>query len=650
VLATSPIFYGGQVDLEGTLELSNLNINQQAQPRRFASEVPTHRIKVSINGEEIFLLAMKGIPLTFRGFFRNAVGVFIRVSPIAGLPTVKPSWIIKNVFDSAEYVYENVLISSTSQITFRDTASKLRDISFFYPIDNITGVSFPSIGLIELPAVILVNLNSIDVSNNDFREFPNFASSTQLTEIRIQNNNLTRSSSINLQSFTPTVVSRMPTSVRRLFIGNCFSGAVTGSLEGFDIVDFDCNSGDQVNKMSGTSPKVNSATIENYSIASNLFSNIDITVKTATKLKTVNISYNRFSNVSDLSFASQDLVSFNSDRNTHNIVDLAGRTTLVTYNFQYGNIAVGSSDVQNIFSGCTSLQNIYMYATNATGRIPTFTNCNSLRYVDMRYTRVTDAVPAAGGNPAYVIGENTFNACRRKLVWFLVNSSNFTAASQFHPDSFRLMSLLYYLEITSNSVGITGPLPDFSSASGLVYVLLYNNKLNGSISNFAGSPQLFFLNLSNNQLSGSVPNVPGTNCQHLILTNNFITTFTAINTTSLIRIHLAFNNINRVPDLSNLTRLQELLLNNQRLGGNQMVYTDGSFIGLAAIRNLNISNNSMSQGYVDQIIEDMSANYDANPRRGVVVNLSGNAAPSTSTEVIDAIAKLQSVGWQILTE
>ena len=41
------------------------------EAKEFDSEVPTSRIKCNINGQQVFLYAMKGIPLVFKGFFRN---------------------------------------------------------------------------------------------------------------------------------------------------------------------------------------------------------------------------------------------------------------------------------------------------------------------------------------------------------------------------------------------------------------------------------------------------------------------------------------------------------------------------------------------------------------------------------------------------
>jgi len=46
-----------------------------------------------------------------------------------------------------------------------------------------------------------------------------------------------------------------------------------------------------------------------------------------------------------------------------------------------------------------------------------------------------------------------------------------------------------------------------------------------------------------------------------------------------------------------------------------------------------MSNNSMSSSLVDDILTDMVANYNNAPRRSVVVNLTGNSAPTTVTVV-----------------
>ena len=85
--ASVSIISGGQLQFEPQSTVSNFTYNgvQYTGPagqnrlqtsstpevKEFDSEVPTSKIKCNINGKEVFLYAMKGIPLTFKGFFRN---------------------------------------------------------------------------------------------------------------------------------------------------------------------------------------------------------------------------------------------------------------------------------------------------------------------------------------------------------------------------------------------------------------------------------------------------------------------------------------------------------------------------------------------------------------------------------------------------
>jgi hypothetical protein len=648
VTTSTPIFYGGEVELEGPIELSELIINGQAETRRFESEIPTHKIKIKVDETDVFLYAMKGIPLVFRGFFRNAT----LSANINQLGTIRPSWTITNISNNAEFVYENRLSGSLSQIIFTDSTARERDIRFFYPVDRITSLVLPSVTLIELPSVNLTSLVTLNISSNDFREFPNLTGYTSLTTLDIANNNLTRSKDLPLRTFSSSIVARLPSTLRSLTAGNCFTGVSTADLSSFPLTNLNLNAGGRFNRrLSGISPKVNSATIENYNITWNLFTNIDNSVKDSLTLKQIIITENGFVN-NDMRFDSPELEIFQSDANRHNLVNVAGKTKLTEYLFRSASSAAipGDTTVTNIFNGCTALRTINISDTPITGAIPPFVNCNSLFSVNFLFTQVTDAVPASGGNPPFVIGENTFNFCRSTLATFRVRSSQFSSSGQFHPDCFRLMPSLDYIEISSERRGITGPLPSFATARNITYILLYNNNLNGLIPNFDNNEKLIFLNLSNNQFVGPVPNIKAVTFQHLILTNNFLDSFNEIQSTQVLRIHLSFNNIKQIPNLSNLTRLQELLINNQRLGSSTFTYTAESFVGLTSLRTLNVTNNSIGQGFIDQMILDLSSNYDLNPRRGVVVNLRGNTPPSTSSEIQDAIRKLQIGGWTVLVD
>lgn len=648
VTASTPIFYGGEVELDSPIELSDLIVDTPAEPKRFAAEIPTHKIKIKVDGTDVFLYAMKGIPLVFRGFFRTA-SLIANVSAISG---IAPSWTITNVANNFEYVYENRLSGSASRIDFSDSTARERDVRFFYPINNITVLLLPRITLVELPSVNLTSLTTLDISNNDFREFPNLSGYVSLATLNIANNNVTRAKDLASRQFS-FIISRLPSSIRSLTAGNCFtgSGSVDLSQQLPLLTSLNLNAGSRFNRrLSGVSPKVNPSSIEIYNIAANLFTNVDDSVKDSLTLKQIIMSDNSFTN-SDMRFDSPEIEIFQSMNNSHNLVDVSNKTKLTDYQFRSNTGSVsGSSTVTNIFNGCVALRTVDISATPITGAFPPFQNCTSLTGVNFLFTIVTDAVPAAGDDPPYVIGENTLNSCRPTLTRLQVRSPNFSASAQFHPDCFRLMPVLDYVEISSNSQGIIGPLPSFATARNITHVLLYNNNLTGLIPNFDSNERLFFLNLSNNFFEGSVPNIKASTFQNLILTNNRLDSFNSIDSTQVTRIHLASNRIRRIPDLSNLTRLQELLINNQQLSGNIFTYTTGSFVGITALNTLNITNNSIGQGFIDQMILDLSKNYDLNPRRGVTINLRGNGSPSINEEVQDALLKLRISGWTVLTE
>ena len=142
----------------------------------------------------------------------------------------------------------------------------------------------------------------------------------------------------------------------------------------------------------------------------------------------------------------------------------------------------------------------------------------------------------------------------------------------------------------------------------------------------------------------------------MYLSNNLLTMFKSINSTNLRILHIAYNRIPAIPDMSNLIRLQEFRMNNQQLVST-VTYTTGSFVGLTALNNLDISNNNMTRGSIDQIIKDLNKNYNRLNRSGVTINLRGNASPSTASspavspedDIPSILTKLRAAGWTILT-
>jgi hypothetical protein len=122
----SPIFYGGQIDVDGKIDTPNLEFLEAAEAVRFRdSEVATHIIEAEFDGQTVYLYAMKGIPLVFDGFFRDLT------SRVELTSTKAVSWIITN--ETAAYLtreYENVGGSATtvSELRYRDTRAAPRKI------------------------------------------------------------------------------------------------------------------------------------------------------------------------------------------------------------------------------------------------------------------------------------------------------------------------------------------------------------------------------------------------------------------------------------------------------------------------------------------------------------------------------------------
>lgn len=638
--AASPIFYGGEVLLEGPLELSSLKISQQVSAKRFESEIPTHKIKVRIDGTDVYMYAMKGIPLIFTGFFRTANFE----ASINQLGIIRPSWVVKNTSNSFEYIYQNRLSGSRSAVVFSDTSTQERQIQFYYPANNITALSLPSVGLVELPTVVLGSLLTLNISNNDIREFPNLAGFTSLQTLNIANNNLTRAGESNLRTLSPNIISRLPASITSLSLGNCFEGAVTANFSSLtNLISFDINAISRTNlRVSGVSPAVNPNTIENYNIAFNLFTDLDDSIQTSPSLKTINISYNGMTS-GDLEIQSSNLATFYSVANYHNLINVANKTQLTSYTYADSTVngSTISSDATTIFSGCTSLQTINMRYNTVTGPIPTFLNCVSLSSVDLEGTRIS-------GTGGYAITNNTFNSCRDSLAFFRINSSALSG-TQLQSDCIKNMPALYFFQVAAS--GITGNLPSFASAKNMRYVIMYSNALSGTISGtFSSNGQLLFLYLIGNQITGAVPNIDSLNLRYMYLSYNLLSLLPVLNSTRLLRLHLSFNKIPSIPDMSSLTQLDEFYMNNQTPVSGLVLYTSGSFVNLTSIRILNLSNNSMTQGAINNILIDLNSNYELNKRSGVVVNLKGNSSPSVTGDVPSIIIKLIQAGWSIQTD
>ena len=662
-LPTDPIFYGGRVGITTRGKLlfgiptnqNQVRLQTTLSPieKEFDSEFPTNKITTTINGETVSLYAMKGIPVVFRGFFKNLDATIRLTSLINGVPA---SWKIVEVGRTSSFSNFKNVGNTTSTINYRSTSTREMDILFYYSPDRISSITINSANISSLPKSLFPNTTSINLSFNNLRDFPDFSTiSPNLTSLSLIRNPFHQSTISTERNLNDNILAKIPDSIRELYLGSTFYGSVSTNGIGdrftnLRVLNLSRN-GNQYfhpdsNNPSAPIPNVPQS-CETYSVHSNDFriiaesSGSSYNVKELDNLLSLDLSYNYNLTDSTFTISGTNEVIEGIDITYTNLPcpTLSGRQSLKIFGAAYtrnaGNIHNGSNYK---FDGCGSLTSLYFYASGITGAMPKFTN-SKLSYIDFRETNMVGG--NINGDDSYVIPERTFESSP-DVSYFMVRSSRLLT-SPIHPNAFTYTPNLYYLEYSS--VGrTTGNLPNISTCPNLTYLILNSNKFEGSAYNFSANRNIYYVELSNNLLSGSIPpykNLP--NLRYLYLYNNqFESIFPFINLQSL-EYFYAYNNLlsGTIPSFAECPRLYYLILFNNRFENYQL----GSFSNLYRIRYIDISNNLLTQQAVNIIIDDLLVNYNSVPRGGVVVNLRGNATPGEIA--LEKINILRSKGWTI---
>ena len=178
VIASSPISYGAQVAINTSGELrfgtqdgttgTRLQTTITPEEKEFASELPTHKIEVTIDNNTRSFYAMKGIPITFTGFFRKVSAKAQLTSLISG---ISPSWKISQLDGSGVTRFANQG-GTTSEISYKSSVSRERNIQFYYNPDNISLLEIPNAQISELPISKFQNLRTFNLINNNLTNFP----------------------------------------------------------------------------------------------------------------------------------------------------------------------------------------------------------------------------------------------------------------------------------------------------------------------------------------------------------------------------------------------------------------------------------------------------------------------------------------------
>lgn len=661
VTDTSPIIYGGDLEVIGPdspIRATDISVTNEPIATKYESEVPTHYLNLNIDGNVYQFYVMKGIPVEFDAFFKNA-SFFIRVN--VGTNDPLPSWEIENVNENILYDnYENV--SPGQEILFFDSRAKKRKLRYYYNPSKITRISMNNMNIEEFPSSVMENLGRLDFALNNLLEIPDFSNIAQnLTFLNLNGNNLSRS---NLDA--QQQLNRLPSTIEELYINGCFTDNIPLDLTSYtNLRTFSQRSeytrrNRRVMRYNQETPAVSSSSIINYTIGGQIYSKLSATLAIADNLETLDIEGNNITELdqpvnpstfvidevngdTNIKIKSDKLRSFLSSSNSHNIVDVSGKSDLTIYRHRYSRNLKGNSDITGKFGGCFNLEDINLYNTDATGDISNnFSNLPSLERLDLRGTRI-------GGT----IESNSFTGSTN-LRTILIRGGSFDTNDFIKNDSLFGLINLRTLYIYNNQ-NIGGTLPDFSDNENIRSILVQNTSMSGSIPTFDSNENLSNLRLRFNQFSGYMPAFSSSSLRTIDLTSNNLTSdsdnlFPVLNCPNLRILRLSNNNFNnQISSFENCVSLLQVDLSNNNFSS----YVSGSLRNNLSLNSVNVSSNNLPLGSIKDIINDLYNNWEQNNRGNVFVNLRGNNYTESdliSDEIINSrLELLRLQGWIILT-
>jgi len=644
----------------------------------FDSEIPTSKVKINLGGSDVWVYAMKGIPVRFTGFFRNLYGASVAVAGIdagGSKGVIKPSWKIKRTDNPNDYAnYKN-----TNSINYYSSRGRERNIEIYYPPDSITSLTLNSANISEMPEVKFASMQYLNLNYNILKNFPDFAGGVAptLTDLRLRNNQFYLSETADQRKLRAdgsgnTILNKIPTTVRYLDISGCFYGSIDQGIftrfTSLVTLQLGRNGGAYFHPESGqttTAPNV-APTVESYSISGNDFRNFD-TTNSSTSKNVKNLDVLKALNLGGNYYLSDNINLETGISNNNNVIEyvytnstgiplinLSNKTTLKEYHGSWmrngGSWFSGSTYK---FDNCSSLTKLYLYACSLTGKFPKFNN-SELDYLDMRYTNMS-----GGGNSSsasdtdYVLPRDTFLGSPKLATFYSVNSFGGNN-KPIHPQAFtftpELRNLYWYSYYYTG-----GSLPDLTNCGNLDWLHLSNNSFgnNGTgMPTFSTNPNIRYIYLHNNQLTGTIPELKNlSSLDYLYLYNNKFNAITEPGSLpNLRRFYVHQNNIQgAIPDFTTCPRLQYLALYTNKFNA----YTVGSFKELYNIRYIDVSNNNLPQSAINKIVDDLYENWESYKRGGVSINLRNNTAIGASIKTLpsdpqlDKIYELRAGGWSI---
>lgn len=244
----------------------------------------------------------------------------------------------------------------------------------------------------------------------------------------------------------------------------------------------------------------------------------------------------------------------------------------------------------------------------------------------------------------YVLGEGLFDDCADRMRYFQIASS-YLINAPMHPNAFDKTVNMEGLWFRSFGRGVTGLLPNLSTMTRLRYIVVLQNKLEGTLPSLFNNPNVYYTHFYGNRFSGTIPTIVSTRLLYAYWHRNQLTQFNGLQCPNMRRLYISYNQIQgEFPFVGNMELMYDFYANNNQFSS----YYKTSLVGCRSLRRFDISNNpTLTEGAVVDMIDDLLANYNANPRSGVVVNLRNTATPTGVA--IEQIEFLRSVGWSIRT-
>lgn len=303
------------------------------------------------------------------------------------------------------------------------------------------------------------------------------------------------------------------------------------------------------------------------------------------------------------------------------------------------------------FINCGKLETLSFYNSFMDGMIPKFVGNTELRTLDLRNTRIEGGRPPMPTNNGisgrrFVMWDDTFADCTNTLRTLRLSGPNigrnigiydsstqqYTEAA-FQGSTFNL-PFLTRLEIISTGRYLKGSFFSVSNLNSLQYLYSYNSGWGEDLPNgtplptLAGKNSLRDVRLYGNNFSGQINLDALPSLQRILLQNNILNGFGTFTPGNSLKQFSAFNNSTLTGALPNFS-VGSPNIETIALGGcNLNAYVSGAIVDLPRLRSLDLSDNNLNSSSVDAILVDALANYNANRRSGVVINLNGNAPPS----------------------